>query len=53
MLTGSAPVTLMEEFSEKKNTVTFNKPHKQVSNRLSAVWTERDEGAIKRQMWIF
>lgn len=48
MLTGSAPVTLMEEFSEKKNTVTFNKPQKQVSTHISAVWTERDEGAIKR-----
>lgn len=52
VLTGSAPATLMEEFSEKINTVTFNKPQKQVSTRLYAVWTERDKADTKRQMCI-
>lgn len=49
ILTGRAPAMLMREFSEKIDTATFNKPQKQVSKRLPAAWTERDEAETKNK----
>lgn len=47
-LTGSAPVAPMEEFSEKKNTVTFNKPHADES----LLCGQKETQLPQTQMWI-